>query len=460
VKGGERTLNDNNLGFLIANLPEDVEKLVDSGEFEKANKLIDIYLQRNISGALKERLNFERYRMEILKKEYIYDFEMALKMLQEQIKDFEVEELERLKEERYADWININGKVMFHKRFLENIPKTHPSMKERLINKPQENEEARKLQESIIKEIIEKGEKSYFIHLKTGIKFKKGKGRLNETVRVHLPIPQKARQIKNIKILNTSHIPKFISPETYPQRTIYFEEKLKEEESFTVEYSYENHVKYIDLDYNKVLDRQPNFYTSEWPPQIVFTPFLKDLAREIVKDEKNQLKKARKIYDYITQNVIYSYVRPYVSIINIPEYAAYNLKGDCGVQALLFITLCRIVGIPAKWQSGLYVDPYSISPHDWAQFYVEPFGWCFADLSFGGSSLRKQNEERWNFYFGNLDPFRMVANSEFHYNFYPPKHFLRLDPYDNQIGEAEYFDKAIDRDDFEIIMEKIEIREI
>ncbi len=75
-----------------------------------------------------------------------------------------------------------------------------------------------------------------------------------------------------------------------------------------------------------MLDRQPNFYTSEWPPQIVFTPFLKDLAREIVKDEKNQLKKARKIYDYITQNVIYSYVRPYVSIINIPEYAAYNLK--------------------------------------------------------------------------------------------------------------------------------------
>jgi len=53
-------MNDNDLGFLIANLPEDIAKLVDSGEFEKANKLIDIYLLRSISGTLKERLNFER----------------------------------------------------------------------------------------------------------------------------------------------------------------------------------------------------------------------------------------------------------------------------------------------------------------------------------------------------------------------------------------------------------------
>ncbi|PNR96179.1 hypothetical protein X929_06240 [Petrotoga olearia DSM 13574] len=35
-----------------------------------------------------------------------------------------------------------------------------------------------------------------------------------------------------------------------------------------------------------------------------------------------------------------------------------------------------------------------------------------------------------------------------------------MDPYDNQIGEAEYLDKAIDRDDFETIMEIIEIHEI
>ena len=36
--------------------------------------------------------------------------------------------------------------------------------------------------------------------------------------------------------------------------------------------------------------------------------------------------------------------------------------GDCGVFALLFITLCRIAGIPARWQSGLAVRPGRVGP--------------------------------------------------------------------------------------------------
>lgn len=121
----------------------------------------------------------------------------------------------------------------------------------------------------------------------------------------------------------------------------------------------------------------------------------------------------------------------------IPEYCAVNRKGDCGVQALLFITLCRIAGIPARWQSGLSATPESIGPHDWAQFYVEPFGWLHADLSFGGSAFRAGDEERRAFYFCNLDPFRMVANTAFQAPLRPVKQGLRADPYDNQVGECE-----------------------
>lgn len=447
----------NRLKHLVADLPEDVKNLVTYGDFKRANKLIGIYMDRNISIMLKERLDFERHRMEILKKEYIYTYDDALKMAQEKIKDFTKEELDNLKDQRYADWIYIDGKVMFHLMFLENISKVS---KQRLIN--QDNNDKRSmLLDEIVDDMIEKGEKRYFIHVKTGVKLKKEGSRINETVRVHLPIPQNAIQIRNIKILNTSHKPKVISLETYPQRTIYFEEKVKGEDVFTVEYSYENHVKYTELDYEKVSDVQPKFYTEEWLPHIAFTPFLVDLAKEIVGNETNPLRKARKIYDYITKNVQYSYVRPYVAILSIPEYAAYNLKGDCGVQALLFITLCRIAGIPARWQSGLYVNPYSIGCHDWAQFYVEPYGWLFADLSFGGSAYRNNNGKRWNFYFGNLDPFRMVANSAFQYEFLPKKNFLRSDPYDNQIGEVEYLDEAVySGDEFESIKEIIDIHEI
>ena len=164
--------------------------------------------------------------------------------------------------------------------------------------------------------------------------------------------------------------------------------------------------------------------TKRFP--IRFTPFLRSLAEEITGNETNPLCKAEKIYDYITTHVKYSFMKEYFLLDDIPEYCAINRKGDCGVQALLFITLCRIAGIPARWQSGLSATPESIGPHDWAQFY-RLHGWLHADLSFGGSAFRAGDEERRKFYFCNLDPLRMVANTEFRAPL-PKKKGLRADP--------------------------------
>ena len=91
----------------------------------------------------------------------------------------------------------------------------------------------------------------------------------------------------------------------------------------------------------------------------------------------------------------------------------------------------------------MYVAPEDAGIHDWAQFYVAPFGWLFADPSFGGSAYREGDMERWNFYFGNLDPFRMPANSEYQHDFFIPSRHLRYDPYDNQDGEAEWDDAPV-----------------
>lgn len=454
-----------NIRSLVVELPEDIKKMVLYGDFTGADELIEVYLKRNIPQILRDRLSYERHRMMRLKKEYIYPYDEALKMAREKIRDFKEEEFEELKKERYVDWAYIDGEIMFQRRFLENITLVHPDMKERKIENKQEekdNPEAynSELLNRTIDEIINEGEKKYFIRIKTGIKLKKEASRIGEKIRVHLPVPKKAQQIWNMKIHETSHKPVFISGSDYPQRTVYYEEELRGEDIFRIEYSYENHIKYNKLDYDQVSSVQPSFYTEEWEPHIVFTPFLVNLAREITGDEKNPLIQARNIYDYITQNVQYSFVREYAAIENIPEYAAYNLKGDCGVQALLFITLCRIVGIPARWQSGLYVTPKMIGCHDWAEFYIEPYGWLFADTSFGGSSYRKGNKKRWNYYFGNLDPFRMVANSAFQYPFLPARKHLRLDPFDNQRGEAEYDDQALYDDGYEPINEIIDVHEI
>lgn len=151
-----------------------------------------------------------------------------------------------------------------------------------------------------------------------------------------------------------------------------------------------------------------------------------------------------------TTNTCYRFVPPYFTLTCIPEYFGAGLRGDCGMHALLFITLCRCVGIPAQWQAGLYARPDCVGNHDWARFYVAPYGWLYADGSFGGAAYREGHLDRWNFYFGNLEPWRMVANSDMQQELDPPMEFMRSDPYDNQVGEVEYDDRALTHREFEM----------
>jgi len=452
---GESMYDD--LKYLKINLPEDVLKLKSNGNFNGALRLINLRLDSEVPLSLRKRLEIEKDIIRVIQGEYPYSFEEALKIMQSNIKDFTRKELIILQEESVADWILVDGEVCFNESFYGNLLKTRPDIVNRLIDEESkyENEEKEQLLIDNIKTMKEKGEVSYFIHLRTSIKIEEQHAKIGENIRVHLPLPIDYRQVKNINILNTEA--KYIAHPDYPQRTVFFEEKLKKDHEFSVEYTYENHLKYIELDPSVVSEVQPNFDLHELEPHIMFTPYIKELAAELIKDEKNPLVKARIIYNFITTKVMYSYMRKYFTITNIPEYAALNLKGDCGVQALLFITLCRCVGVPARWQSGLYVTPYYVGCHDWAEFYIEPYGWVFADPSFGGSAYRRDDKESWEFYFGNLDPFRMPAASEFQHEFDPPKKHLRYDPYDNQVGECEYDDYGLLREDFKVNLKLIDM---
>ena len=291
-----------------------------------------------------------------------------------------------------------------------------------------------------------------------------------------------------------------IAPVDAAQRTICFEEDMKENHPFFVEYEYLCKADYIPL-YDEVgqddssrlcgdiretsypssgnaaavsyaeaqgfrdpgcdepmdKDHLDDFYKNvyeedlaEYPPHILFTPFMKALEAEITKGLHGDLEKARAIYDYVTMNVEYSYMRSYFTIENLSEIAAIGRKGDCGIQALMFMTLARIAGIPTRWQSGLDTNPYDTGSHDWAMAYLKPYGWVFIDPSFGGGAYRNGHEKERQFYFGNLDPFRTPCNREFQRDFEPAAKFLRLDPYDNQSAEAEYDDRKLSRDDLTI----------
>jgi len=133
-----------------------------------------------------------------------------------------------------------------------------------------------------IKNMKEKGEATYFIHLKTAVKVNKNAERIGEKIKVHMPLPIECQQLKNIKILATNPVAKYIAPENFPQRTAYFEELLQEKKSFSWIFLW-NHVKYNKLDPSKVSENQPNFETGELEPHIMFTPYIKELAEYIIK---------------------------------------------------------------------------------------------------------------------------------------------------------------------------------
>ena len=217
----------------------------------------------------------------------------------------------------------------------------------------------------------------------------------------------------------------------------------------SAELAYEIDAPYIKPDPAAVSNLQPDFDTGEEAPHIVFTPYIRALTKEIVGTERNPLLKARRIYDFITTQAVYRFMPPYMTVTNIPEYFLTGLRGDCGVQAVSFITLCRCAGIPARWQAGLYTMPREAGNHDWAMFYIAPYGWLYADCSFGGSAYRAGSEERRDFYFGNLEPWRLPLCVGFQQAFTPPRRFLRRDPYDNQNGEVETLTRRLDRNEYD-----------
>lgn len=426
-------------------LPDDVAAMKAAGFFDDCRATIRTYLEGDLPDCLRKRLELELTRLDFLPlSEYPYTDEEALKLLAETFRDFQPEELPQLVNTRAADWLYIKGVRHFHRRFIANIITTREDYASRQLH-PTAEDEADAQRKARIKENIaimkDKGCRAARLTVKQTFSLKPEAVK-DAPLTVHLPIPRPTSHQSDIKILSLSHPDiAVIAPENTPMRTVCFPE-AKAPDTFSATYSYVNRLAYVDPDPAQVVDGalpdEAMAYLGEQAPNILFTPFMRLLSDEIQKGETNPLKKARNAYDFVTTKVKYSYMREYAALDTICDYAAKNGKGDCGVQAILFITLCRLAGVPARWQSGFAADPAHVGCHDWAMFYVNPYGWLYADPSYGGSAFRAGDLERWNYYFGNLDIFRMVANDDLHCQFAPPKAHFRADPTDNQRGEAEY----------------------
>ena len=432
---------DRYLESLVCPLPEDIAHLKGVGEYDLALKVIERRLERDLPKMLRQRLETERMFLQRLPKCYTLKKEDFLAEMRERgPADFSEKELDELLLDGKLDFIYINGERYYHEDSIGSLLKTQKQINCR-ANRPYD--QAKEDLNQVIAH-VKAGAKGWRFTMRATTTIADKVFDKNDLYRVHLPIPAKSMQQTGAQNLTANWEIKHIDPEDAPQRTVYFEKQLDENAPLITEYTWVQRPRYVnplDESVNEIVypDARPVCEEDlcEQAPHVVFTPYLRALAEELRGDETDPVRIAWKFYCFATRQVMYAYQRPYLLIENGAEYAATQLRGDCGLYAVLFISLCRISGIPARWQSGLYAQPGDVGSHDWAEFYSPRLGWLPVDCSFGGGALRADNEERWQFYFGNLDPWRMVANRMYFMPLSPAKKFPRYDPYDSQRAEIE-----------------------
>lgn len=441
--------------FLSVGLPEDIARRKAWGDLEGAIRLIDRELRRqDLPEALRNCMTVEREIMCRIPEDYPLTRADALAEVRQHIPDFTEKEFDERVDAGKIGWVYLNGEMHFFNRFFSSMCKAEPAFAQRagvtmhgVESVTREEGEGRL--DRVARLMRQNGSMTNRIRIRASVRVKDECFSPGMFVRAHLPIPAACEQQSDIRIEKIFPETGRVAPEDAAQRTVCWEETMTENHPFVVEYSYLHTATYHDLSDVRADSVQPTFDTEEIAPHVVFTPFIHSLVDKLTKGTDNPLEKARRFYDFITLQMRYNFMPSYFILEDIAQSCARSYTGDCGVFALLFLTLCRCAGIPAQWQSGLTAEPDFIGGHDWVRFYIAPYGWLFADPSYGTAAVRAQNEERRRFYFGNLDAYRMVANREFQAPFTVPKQYWRMDPYDNQLGEIETDKRGLRSYEFE-----------
>ena len=496
-------MNENQyFSYLDVGLPEAVARMKLCGELDAAVDCIDQRLAcTNLPENLRYCLLAEREIIRRIPADFPYTRAEAMDIIRAEIPSYTEEEFDAAVACGQIRFIYLHGEMRIFGRFFASMIKSVPEFRARTKVALNGGESSGKGSSADLRLnrsmriMKETGALANRITIRATVKVEDTAFKPGMLVRVHVPIAAACEQQSDIRIESMFPENGQIAPEDAEQRTVYWEENMQENHEFMVTYSYVHRAKWHDVE--TVLHGMPMSQgtmqdagsacceaaqrpsgvpevpclkpetlaeyvkdTAELAPHIEFTPYIRALTEACAQGCTTPLEKAKSFYDFITTNFKYTFMPAYFTLEDIAENAARSFTGDCGVFALLFITMCRCAGIPAEWQSGFAAEPEFVGGHDWARFYAEPFGWLFADPSFGIGARRNENEERRAFYFGNLDPYRMVANRAFQAPFTVDKRYFRTDPYDNQYGEIETEDRGLRYDEYKRKAEIVSFEEL
>ncbi|MDR3123644.1 MAG: IPT/TIG domain-containing protein [Treponema sp.] len=151
-------------------------------------------------------------------------------------------------------------------------------------------------------------------------------------------------------------------------------------------------------------------------------PRVRELAATVAGREQNPYLKARRIYEYLLNEVAIQWTMteggpPEAPIEKTLPGVIAEKRADPYMAALLFCALCRAAGVPAVPVSGVLMDRNRMgSSHYWAEFWVDGFGWVPVDPALGGGAAPPSfvlRADRTSYYFGSLDNQRVSFSRGF-----------------------------------------------
>ena len=446
-----------------ADLPT-IVGLITAGQFREANTRIDAALkQPGLSAATLEALQFQRARMQRMRDDFNLTADEVEARVRKQIPNLTDAEFERWDAHGLFEHMYIDGKRLYFDRSPSNL--FHLSAEALARSKvpmlfadsglsQQFTEEITGYDRDVIRRARATGRSSVLpqrVRVTESITVDADAVPAGKTIRAWIPypryIPGHQEEIRLVASQPSGHR---IAPRSALQRTVYLEETARAHEPtvFSVTYEVTLSAQYHAIDADKVVQARitPQLapYVAERAPHIVFTEALRAFSRQVVGDATNPYRIAQRIFAAVDE-IPWAGAREYSTI---PDLSAYTLRaghGDCGEQTMLLMTLMRMNGIPARWQSGWFFSSGADNDiHDWAEIYLAPYGWVPVDVTYG--RLKSADSSLKWFYLGGLDNFRIAFNDDFSQAFVPPKRFLRSDNVDSQRGEVEsdhnlYYDK-------------------
>ena len=421
-----------------------VDQCIAQGEFAQADKIMKS-LPKKQRKAEAVRIDSLRTIMQRIRKDFNITPAQGAALIRERVPSATDDQIETWKRNKKIEYMVIDGQEWWFRKSIRNLWLLADEFQERTGQDDEASykERLRYLREAMKSPADVNGVRDWHkVEAKFILDVDADAIPAGETLRVWMPFPYKNLRQRNIQLTGGNR--PVVMSEGSKHHTVYMEAIAEKGKSTHFEYSFcyevgERHIAQDDLlalvePYDTTREEYKRYTASE-PRHVLITDEMRALAQQIVGNETNPVLQASMVYNWISRAFPWAGAREYSTLANIPQYVLDNGHGDCGQVGLLYITLVRSLGIPARWESGWVINPGDEGWHDWAETYYEGVGWVPTDPSFGRGTMDTPLE---NYYTTGIDLYRMASNEAVGDVLSPPKTFIRSETVDFQPGEVEW----------------------